>query len=67
MPSILRAQVRIPSTPSTFLCKKLKFLLYLLLDCETNENNQKEAGIFPLYEGAPIGDIMPVLTDTADR
>ena len=49
VPSILLPQVRVPSTPFTF------FSIYIVnlsfeLECEENENKQKEAvGIGPFF------------------
>ena len=43
-PTILRPQVRIPSTPSMLL----SFIVVYLL-CEKNENKQKEAGFGPFF------------------
>ena len=43
--SMLPSRVRVPSTPSTLLSFKVKFVLYL--SCERNENKQKEAGFGP--------------------
>ena len=42
-PSILRSQVRIPSTPSMLLSSNI--VLYLSLYLEKDENKHKEAGL----------------------
>ena len=46
-PSILPSLVRVPSTPFMLLPFLVKFVLYLSLHCEKNENKQKEAGFGP--------------------
>ena len=43
--TILPPRVRVPSTPSTLFI--VKFVLYLSLCWENDENNQKEAGFGP--------------------
>ena len=51
--SILPPQVRVPSTPSryAFLIYTVQFVyLSLGLECEKNENKQKEAGIGPFFK-----------------
>ena len=48
VPTILPAQVQVPSTPSTLLSFIDKFALYL--SCESNKNKQKEAGFGPFLK-----------------
>ena len=43
VPTILPAQVQVPSTPSTLLSFIVKFALYL--SCESNENKQKRLSL----------------------
>ena len=49
-PSILPPQVWVPSTPSTLSSIYIAQIVYLSfeLECEKNQNKQKEAGISPL-------------------
>ena len=50
-PSILLPQVQVPSTPSTLFSIYIVQIVYLSigLECEKNENKQKEAVIGPLF------------------
>ena len=51
-PSILPPWVRVPSTPSTLFSIYIVQIVYLSfeLECEKNENKQKEAGIGPFLK-----------------
>ena len=51
-PSILPPQVRVPSTPSMLYSIYIVQILNLSfeLECEKDENKQKEAGICPFFK-----------------
>ena len=51
-PAILLPRVCVPSTPTTLLSIYIVQIVYLSfeLECEKNENKQKEAGIGPFFK-----------------
>ena len=55
MPSILLPWVRVPSTPSTLFSTYIAQIVCLSfeLECEKNENKQKEAGNGPFLKKIP--------------
>ena len=50
VPSILPPRVQLPSTPSLLLSSIVKFVLYLSLHCEKNENKQKRGRVWPIFK-----------------
>ena len=55
-PSILPPRVRVPSTPSMLFSIYIVQIVYLSyeLQCEMNENKEKEAGIGPFLEKCSV-------------
>ena len=49
-PSIMPPRVRLPSTPSMLLSFIVKFVLYLSLLCEKNENKPKRGRVWPILK-----------------
>ena len=48
-PSIMPPRVQLSSTPSMLLSFIVKFLLYLSLRCEKNENKPKRGRVWPIF------------------
>ena len=47
--SIMPPRVQLPSTPSMLLSFIVKFVLYLSLRCEKNENKPKRGRVWPIF------------------
>ena len=57
-PPIMPPWIGVPSIPPTLLSFLVKFVLYLSLNYEKNENKQKEAGLGTLKKKIGIDNVM---------